>query len=157
MYVPQNEDTLSYFHRFNRIKIGGQPWEVQAVDSISTPGIIQVSLKETYNNTIQEDVDLAVEQSIDVDIVDEKEDVYIHGAVVVYPYDIKSYELRNYNENAGSWFVENESRAGSVKLEVLDDNKVEVTILTGRSGKFTLVYKANDQLVAALDITIESI
>jgi hypothetical protein len=56
MYITQNEETLKYFHRFKKVMINNQPWEVQAVDSISTPGIMEISLKETYTNTIQNDI-----------------------------------------------------------------------------------------------------
>ena len=55
-----------------KIKLNGKPWEVQAVDSISTEGIIEVALKETYQNSIQEAVD--EENKIDyVEILKAKE------------------------------------------------------------------------------------
>lgn len=154
MYVPLNEETQKYFHRFNQITIAGKPWEIQAIDDISTPGIIQVSLKETYTNTFENDIEKAVEQSINVDIVDEKEETYIHGPNKVYPYDSKTYEIKNYQWKAGTWSVENESRSKIVDLCDITDNTVTVNVTTGRSGSFTLVYKADDQVIAALDITI---
>ena len=154
MYIPLNEETQQYFHRFNKVNIGGRPWEVQAIDDISTPGIIQVSLKEAYSNTIETDINKAVEDSINIDIVDEKEETYIHGPSEVYPYDSKVYELKNYQWKAGTWSIENESRSKMVDLTDMDDNKVSVNIITGRSGSFTLVYKVDGQMVAALDINI---
>ena len=154
MYIPLNEETQQYFHRFNKINIGGRPWEVQAIDDISTPGIIQVSLKETYSNTIETDINKAVEDSINIDIVDEKEETYIHGPSEVYPYDNKVYELKNYQWRAGIWSIENESRSKMVNLIDIGNNKVSVNIITGRSGSFTLVYKVDSQIIAALDIDI---
>lgn len=154
MYIPLNEETQQYFHRFYKINIGGRPWEVQAIDDISTPGIIQVSLKETYNNIVETNIEKAVNDSIDVDIVDEKEETYIHGPNEVYPYDSKVYELKNYQWKAGTWSIENESRQNIVDLADISDNKVAVNITTGRSGSFTLVYKVDGQVIAALDITI---
>lgn len=157
MYVPLNEETQQYFHRFSKIIIAGRPWEVQAIDDISTPGLIQVFLKETYNNTIETDIEQAVKDSINVDIVDTKEETYIHGPSEVFPYDSKVYELKNYQWKAGSWFIENESRSGIVDLADISDNKVSVNVVTGRSGSFTLAYKVDGQVIAALDITISSL
>jgi hypothetical protein len=157
MYLPQNEETLDYFHRFSKVTVGGRPWEVQAIDDLSTPGLIQVHLKETFSNTIETDVDKAVKESINVDVVDKKEETYIHGPSEVYPYDVKTYEIKNYQWKAGIWFVEDESRLGMIKLTDISDNKVTVNVLTGRSGSFTLAYKTEDQVIAALNITVESL
>lgn len=157
MYLPQNEETLKYFHRFNKVTIGNRPWEVQAIDDLSTPGLIQVHLKETFLNQAENDIDQMVKESINVDIIDEKEETYIHGPNEVYPYDTKTYEIRNYQWKAGTWFIENESKSGIVKIIDLDNDKVTVNIITGRSGSFTLVYKTDNQVIAALDITIGSL
>lgn len=154
MYLPQNQETSKYFHRFNKVNIMGLPWEVQAIDDISTPGIIQVSLKEAYSNTIENDVNKAVKDSINIDIVDEKEETYIHGPNKVYPYDNKIYELKNYQWKTGIWTIENESRSKIVNLTDIGNNKVSVNITTGRSGSFTLVYKVDGQIIASLDVSI---
>ena len=53
--------------------------------------------------------------------------------------------------------MENESRAGAVKLSDITDKQVTVNIMTGRSGSFTLVYKTDDQVIAALDVNINSL
>lgn len=157
MYIPLNEETQKHFHRFNQVTIAGRPWEVQAIDDISTPGIIQVALKETYNNIVEKDIDKAVEESINIDIVDEKEETYIHGPSEIYPYDSKTYELKNYQGFVGKWVVENESRSKMIDLVDVKDLSVTINVITGRSGNFTLVYKVNDKAVAALDININTL
>ena len=157
MYVPQNEETLKYFHRFQKVNIKGRPWEVQAVDDISTPGIIEVALKETFKNTPESDIETAVQNSIDLDIVDEKEEAYIHGVSEVYPYDVKRYEIRNYDLGGGIWVIENESRPKMVSMSGVSDKSIDLNIVTGRSGSFTLVYKVNGGVIAALDIDIKSL
>lgn len=157
MYVPLNEETQKYFHRFNQVTIAGRPWEVQAIDDMSTPGIIQIALKETYNNIIEKDIDKAVEESINIDIVDEKEETYIHGPSEIYPYDSKTYELKNYQGFVGKWVIESESRSKMIDLVDVKDLSVTINVITGRSGNFTLVYKVNDKAVAALDININTL
>ena len=157
MYLTKNEETLDYFHRFSKITINGRPWEVQAVDDMSTPGILEIALKETFSNTPETDIDKAVKESINIDIVDVKEETYIHGPAEIYPYDVKTYELKNYQWKAGTWTIENESRPKMVSLTNVEETSVIINVLTGRSGSFTLVYKAGDQVVAALDIEIKSL
>ena len=158
MYIQQNEETLKYFRRFKKVMINEQPWEVQATDSISTPGIIEVSLKETYNNTIEVDIEKAVEEATKKEVVKEQNtnEPYIYGSTEVYPYDVKHYEIKNYS--GGSWSIWNESRSNLVKLKNISDKEVDLHIITGKSGKFTLVYESNEgKVIAALDIQIKSL
>ena len=158
MYIQQNEETLKYFRRFKKVMINGQPWEVQATDSISTPGIIEVSLKETYNNTIEDNIEKAVEEATKKEVVKEQNtnEPYIYGSIEVYPYDVKHYEIKNYG--GGSWSIWNESRSNLVKLKNISDKEVDLHIITGKSGKFTLIYESNEgKVIAALDIQIKSL
>jgi hypothetical protein len=158
IYVQQNEETLKYFSRFKKVIINGQPWEVQATDSISTPGIIEMTLKETYNNTIETNIEKAVEQAVKKEEIEEEStnEPYIYGAEEAYPYDVKIYEIRN--TSGGRWVIWNESRSNLVKLKNQNENQVEVHIITGKSGTFTLGYeKESGELFATLDIQIKSL
>ena len=140
MYITQNEETLKYFHRFKRVMINNQPWEVQSVDSLSTPGILEVALKETYNNSIETNIQKVIENVTKDDYVEESSsfETYVSGLTTVYPYDVKTYTLKNYSGKLGTWRVLNESKKNIVKLNPLNDNQVEVQIITGKSGNFTL-------------------
>ena len=158
IYVQQNEETLKYFSRFKKVTINGQPWEIQATDNISTPGIIEMTLKETYNNTIETNIEKAVEQAMKKEEIKEEStnEPYIYGAKEVYPYDVKTYEIKN--ASGGRWVVWNESRSNLVKLKNQNEDQVEVHIITGKSGTFTLVYeKENGELFTTLDIQIKSL
>lgn len=158
LYITQNEETLDYFHRFKKIFLHGRPWEVQAIDDISTPGLIEVHLKETYNNIHETDIEAAVDASINVDIIDEKDEMYIHGQTEVYPYEAHKYELKNYVGATGTWHLENMSRKGMAKLVDPDKKTVTVNILTGKSGNFELLYKTPQGAVVAVSkINVKSL
>ena len=158
MFITQNKETMDYFHRFNKIMINSEPWEVQGVDSISTPGILEVHLKETYNNTPETDIDAAVHAAIDVIEIDEKDETYIHGPNEVYPYEVHEYQLKNYIGEPGIWKLVNMSRKNMAKLTHADDMGVNVNILTGKSGDLELVYEtARGAVIAALNIKIKSL
>lgn len=149
MYVAQNKETSDYFHRFSKIVINGRPWEVQAIDDISTPGLIEVHLKETYSNTPETNIEQAVEQAIKVVEIDERDEMYIHGLTEVGPYEVHNYELKNYAGGTGIWKITNMSRKNMVKFTNTDKYHATISILTGKSGTFELMYETTQGVVVA--------
>lgn len=62
--MPRNEETLKYFRRYQKFYLQdtetGAPqicWRVEAIDWISTPGILEVNAVEYYANEIEDDID----------------------------------------------------------------------------------------------------
>lgn len=163
-YITKNDETLDYFHRFTKITLDGQPWEVQMVDSISTPGIIEIALKEDFNNSIKNDVEEVIfdimekeyEELEKIEAPRDTEEPYIQGKVEIYPYDTVRYTLVNH-WGGGTWSVLNESRSNMIKLTSINDLEVEITVLTGRSGEFTLGYIHSGETAAAVDIKVLSL
>ena len=150
MYVTKNAETEAFFHRFTVVKVNGKPWEVQAVDNMSTDGIITLALKEWYSNSVQEAKDkedkekpLPPEPSEDEPSID--------GDVIVYPYEKKTYTIRN-AEN-GKWVI------GSTKAKILQQTTelVTIEIVSGRSGNFELKYEREDEEDIVLKVTIKSL
>ena len=148
MYITKNEETLNYFHRFTKIEIDGLPWEVQVVDSIATEGIIEVSLKETYKNTIEKEI--KEEEEI---ISPEKKDIYIKGFNKTLPYEEYLYEIIG-TKDEGVWEISNN------KAKIIGEKnqlQVKIGIITGRSGSFVLRYVREGLDAIELPITIESL
>lgn len=148
MYISNNQETNEFFHRFKKLKVKGRPWEVQAIDDITTDGIIAVYLKEDYTNEYaetqvedsQSENDSAIEQGLPRIIGDSK----------VYPFDIKTYNVENIA--GGSWSLSN----GRAKILTQSESSVEIEITTGKSGDVSLIYKTeNDKIV--FNITIQSL
>ncbi len=54
IFIKNNDETRDYFDRFTKIKIDGKPYEIQVVDRISVPGIIELEVLEDYTNSIEE-------------------------------------------------------------------------------------------------------
>ena len=149
MYITKNEETLDYFHRFTKIEIDGLPWEVQAVDSIATEGIIEVSLKETYKNTIEKEIK---EEEKEI-IIPEKKDIYIKGFNKTLPYEEYLYEIIG-TKDEGVWEISNN------KAKIIGEKnqlQVKIGIIAGRSGSFVLRYVREGLDAIELPITIESL
>lgn len=147
MYITKNEETLDYFHRFTRIEIDGLPWEVQAVDAIATEGIIEVSLKETYRNSIEKETEKDKEE-----VQPEKKDIYIEGPNTVYPYE--EYEYKIMGTDSGIWEIStNKAKIIGEKTQAI----VKIEVTSGRSGNFILKYNKEGLDAIELPITIESL
>lgn len=57
--MPKNKATLSYFKRYSKFYLQDNDvcWRVTAVDSISTPGILEITAIEYYANETEDDID----------------------------------------------------------------------------------------------------
>ena len=153
MWVTKNEDTETFFHRFNKIEIKGNPWEICAADFDSTPGLIEVQLKETFRNTIA-DEKKAEEETLKPIVPEPGEEEqtlpHIVGDAIVYPYDTKTYTIVNLN--GGTWKLSN----NKAKITAQTDNEVTIVITTSKSGSIDLIY-SKDENDIIYNITIKSL
>ena len=153
MWVTKNEDTETFFHRFNKIEIKGNPWEICAADFDSTPGLIEVQLKETFRNTIA-DEKKAEEEALKPIVPEPGEEEqtlpHIIGDAIVYPYDTKTYTIVNLN--GGTWKLSN----NKAKITAQTDSEVTIVITTSKSGSIDLIY-SKDENDIIYNITIKSL
>lgn len=153
MYITKDENTLENIHRFSKIRIQGKPYEVQAVDSISVDGIIEVALKEDFENTLEKDNQIEENNNTNNEI-DLEENPYIEGEKEVYPYEKYIYTIKNASN--GTWSIDNEKKAIIVSTGALDLS-VEIEIITGKKGYFNLIYSRENEEDIVSKITIQSL
>lgn len=155
MYITKNEETLNYFHRFQKIDIpredgnGIDTWEIKTVDPYSADGIIEVCLGEWFNNEFAETP--SSEETDDSSEEPSSTAIYIDGPKAVQPYDTVTYRV--YGLNNGSWEISNKSKAKFVSGQ---GNVINIEIISGKSGNFDLTYKTKTHSVS-LPIEIKSI
>ena len=76
----------------------------------------------------------------------------IKGENQVYPYDSKEFVVEN--ATGGTWLVD----SNKVNIVAQTDSTVKVNVVTGKSGKFILSYKNdNDEEIAMKEIKILSL
>lgn len=150
MYITNDEKTDAFFHRFSKIKINGKPWEVQAIDNMSSDGIIILYLKEWYQNSIAE-AKAKEEAAAEVTSIINENEPIIEGPSAVYPYDKKVYTIKN--AEGGTWII------GSSKAKIIEQNEATayIEIVTGRSGNFELKYIRENEEDIVLNINIQSL
>ena len=150
MYITKNEETEAFFHRFAKIRVKDRPWEVAAVDNISSDGVITLFLQETFKNTIKDQAEAEEAEKTS----SEEQDTtlpHISGDAIVYPYDVKRYVIMN--ESDGEWYLENNNNKAIIFQQ--DSESAIVEFVTGRSGNVDLVYKKEGIEDVILPITIK--
>lgn len=145
MYIPKNEYTLEYLKRFAKLEFDGKIWQVQAANPYYGKGIIMITVKEYYQNSMEN-----AEEPINPD-KPEHGAIYIDGPATIQPYDIVSYSITG--TTGGVWSVD----SYKVKIIELEDNVVTLEVTTGKSGSFNLLYKKDNEEDIVLPITITSL
>ena len=141
VYIKKDDNTLSFFHRFTKIKINGHMWEVQVTDPISVPGILELELQEYYDN---KEADLPQVKPSDKNQLIKGEKIVKQNTSIGYMVDDSIYNPST------SWTIAGNDR---VKIEeVLNNGQIcKVKVNEGAIGKFTLSYGTN-----SMEITIDT-
>lgn len=143
IYISNTTATKQLFHRHSKVKlpfknndgkIEFRPYETQAVDDITTPGILAVYLKEDYTNKWEQEE----APSLPPEAILPGNTVRIDGPLKVYPYDIVEYRILN--AKGGAWSLSN-NRA---RILNQSESSVKVEITTGKRGSVDLIYNAKD-------------
>lgn len=157
--VTKNSKTMKYFDRFKVIKLKNvytdeetgeifeevHNWQVVATDKWSSEGIIDVYLKEYADNPME---DAAVQPEI---VEPDIEQPYIRGPQFVDVYDtFVEYSIENASNGK---FVVNSSK---VKIIESTETSCVMDIITGKSGKFDIIYRRENEEDIVLNVTINS-
>lgn len=148
IYISNTTETNEFFHRFKKVNLKGKPFEVQAVDDLSTDGILTVYLKEDYTNEWAPDEKPEVVPPTSTLPVNA---IRIKGPIEVYPYDIIEYQILN--SKGGKWLLSN----GRARILNQSESSVKIEITTGKSGSVSLIYRADSMEDVVQNIEILSL
>lgn len=141
IYIKKDERTTNYFHRFTKFTIEGHKWEVHVVDEISVPGIIELEIREFYDDPLE-----------DLPVVEQEGCHEIIGRETVEQDGIYGYMIRSAYINPDfSWRVEGNPR---VEIESQEGDTCNVLVHDGAIRGFRLIY-GNKTSGYYMDITIE--
>lgn len=153
--MPLNDYTASYFKRYAEfyLQTGADYnnkicWRVEAVDTISTPGILELTAMEYYSNEFEDDLENGVVNALIVKPVDpnegKEEEVDIKGETFTKPKSVNEFYV-NHREK-GSWAVSKNGMGlpPPVKIEEYRNDLgypcAKVTWNATYSGSFELVF-----------------
>lgn len=141
IYIKKDERTTNYFHRFTKFTIEGHKWEVHVVDEISVPGIIELEIREFYDDPLE-----------DLPVVEQEGCHEIIGRETVEQDGTYGYMIRSaYVNSEFSWRVEGNPR---VEIESQEGDTCNVLVHDGAIHGFRLIY-GNKTSGYYMDITIE--
>lgn len=141
--MPKTEETLKYFQRYAKFYITGADdvtapicWRVEATDTISMPGILELTAIEYYSNTHEDDVEQGIAGALIIGPTEPEDDYdeFIEGETFIKPK--ATYQYTYTGTASGSWYV-NSKYPVEVKSQ---GNIVEITWLKTYSGEFELFY-----------------
>ena len=141
IYIKKDKRTTGFFHRFTKIKVDGHTWEVHVVDEISVPGIIELEIREFYDDALA-----------DLPVIEQEGCHEIIGRETVQQDNTYGYMIRNaYINPEFSWRVEGNPR---VEIESQDGNMCNVLVNDGAIKGFKVIY-GNKNSGYHIDVTIE--
>ena len=140
MMMPATAEVLKYFKRYSKfyiqpLKEGDQSicWRVEATDTISMPGVLEIIAYEYYSNDQKDDVEEGIVDAYGEEIP-QPQDEEIVGNVFIKP---KTFETYRYTgDNEASWSYDTR-----LPIEATVNNKI-ITIkwIAAYSGQFVLSY-----------------
>lgn len=143
IFIKKDARTENYFKRFTHIKIAGHVWEVQVIDRITVPGIIELEVQEYYDNSIAELPEIVAEGCHEIE-----------GKEVVSQKDEIGYTIRDaFYDSDFSWSVD-----GNQRVKIIDtyDNgrMCKVKVYDGAIRGFTIHY-GNEHKSYGMNVKIE--
>lgn len=154
LYLTRDETTEKFFHRFQKVNIRDRVWEVQMVNDITSDTMLIIYLKETFLNEFDPVENTTAEtgdSTHTADITPEDGAAAIIGSNELYPFDKATYTIQN-AEN-GVWSLSN----AKGRIESQSSDKVDITIVTAKSGTIDLIYNIENGDTIVKTITIKSL
>ena len=138
--LPGNQDNIDYFNRYSKFYLMEDAkkicWRVEAVDWISTPGILEVDAVEYYVNEFEDDIENGIAGGLVVKEEDPNKNIIndlIQGDTFIKPKGIYEYEYLGDGE--ASWFIDKTKYPIEYKV---DGNILTLRWTVGYSGQFEI-------------------
>lgn len=143
LLLPATEEVLKYFIRYNKFYLQTNSsicWRIEATDTISMPGILQLNAVEYYSDEQQDDVENGL-ADVWVEEIPEPQDEAIIGNVFIKP---KNKYIYTYNgEEDGIWSYDTRL---PIEAEI-NGKEITITWKTTYSGEFVLQYAGSEKTI----------
>ena len=161
LYLPLNEDTKNYFKRYSKFYLKGDDtcWRVEAMDWISTPGILEVTAVEYYSNEFEDDV----ENGIVDGLIEETKDPNVDAGKIIGDTFIKpkkEYQYYINNTQQGNWYIDTNVPVNyTVSINEKGYNTISIKWIQSYSGQFDIWFgnKEKEKAKYKKTIVVESL
>ena len=147
--MPLNEDTLKQFQRYNKfylqsdnmmMNINPICWRVEALDWISTPGILEINAVEYYANLTEDDLKEGIVGGLVVKTESPNSpetEAAIMGETFIKVK--KTYEYEFSGEEEAEWIIDSKYPI-KIIVDELNSKKIQLKWDSSYSGQFDLYY-----------------
>lgn len=167
LLIPKNEKTLKFFKRYQKFylwpedeTVGETCWRVEAVNSISMTGVIEVNAVEYYSNKFNDDIEAGLADVFkDPDPIKRQEIIEnnkkqnkilaIEGETFIKPKITQIYSM-NIKNTKGTWSIEGNNPPVKVLEQGINEQGfayVKIKWDSTYSGQFDLTYGANKKTI----------
>ena len=141
--IPRTEESLKYFKRYSKFYLQGIGpfdeqicWRVEAKDSISMPGIIELNAVEYYANEIEDDIKNGIVGGLIINPIDEEDiNSNIQGEVFIKP--LSSYTYTYVGNEEAEWKI---SPKAPVSIEDINGKTITILWEDTYDGQFEISY-----------------
>ena len=147
LMLPANEEVLKYFKRYSKfyiqpLKKGDSPvcWRVEATDTISMPGILEITAYEYYINEQTDNVEEGIVNAYG-EKIPELQNNNIIGDIFIKPK--KFYTYKYIGEKEAKWSYDSE-----LPIEThVNDKEITIKCKTSYTGQFVLKYGTEEKTI----------
>lgn len=145
--LPLNDDTLSYFKRYSKFYLQNDAmkedkicWRVEAIDWISTPGILEINAVEYYANGTEDNIEEGIVGGLIVEQINpntpEQESI-ISGETFIKPK--KTYEYSFIGKDIYNWHVDKKYPV-TIQIDPQNQKHISIKWNSPYCGQFELEY-----------------
>lgn len=146
--LPQTKETLEYFRRYTKFYLkplaeGDTPvcWRVEATDTISMPGILEINAVEYWVNEDEDDINKGIAGGLIVEEIPQPQDSEIQGEIFIKPK--LSYTYTYIGDEEGVWAFDH-----SLPIEAdIKDKQITIKWLKTYTGQFVLYYGTKEKTI----------
>ena len=169
LLMPKNPATLKQFKRYSKFYLQGTVegeektcWRVEATDSFSLPGILELNAIEYYANETIDDIENGIVDAFVVKPIDpnpEVNDIYeVFGETFIKPK--KEYQYYINNTQQGNWYIDTNVPVNyTVSINEKGYNTISIKWIQSYSGQFDIWFgnKEKEKAKYKKTIVVESL
>lgn len=169
LLMPKNPATLKQFKRYSKFYLQGTVegeektcWRVEATDSFSLPGILELNAVEYYANETTDDIENGIVDAFVVKPIDpnpEVSDTYeVFGDTFIKPK--KEYQYYINNTQQGNWYIDTNVPVNyTVSINEKGYNTISIKWIQSYSGQFDIWFgdKEKEKAKYKKTIVVESL
>lgn len=140
LLLPKTPENLEKFQRYAKFYLADESgvnkvcWQVEAVDNITSPGIIEIHATENYSNKDEDDI----ENGIVGGLIEEKQDPNPEEEFIVGETFIKYKKKYSYSASGdGEWKIDSKL---PITYTIDENNVITLSWNVSYSGQFDLYY-----------------